>query len=397
MNVSKTPVLNFSVQYALPATPAEWWTVLTEGEWQHPAYGKMKFTRQRLQRFVDNFHANAYGTDIPLDVNHMWSAEGAPGWLTDMRVAEVEGKAHLQVRAELNDLGDKLITNDRVRYISASFCDEWTSPEGNKVRDLMVGVALTERPYFKHLGKIVATEFGASGPSHTQVALSESDPNEPMLFFEVTEMSGQTNPNQQPTPQQQQTTPPANGEEQVSLADLQARIATLETQNQTLTEQNRQATEGLLSTRHELQLTALTTQLTATNFGSEGNPYRLAEAHCRELAEIAMMLSEAAPVDAEGKPVMLADNKPLPAPRERLLAFAKSLASGLVPGGVKGFAAQEQQQVGGGDQATAIAELNTKIDAKIAAAKDAGRTLDYVAALSEVAKENPQLVEAARG
>ena len=357
--------------------------MLTEGEWQHPVYSKLKFTKQRLQRFVDNFNSRAYGQDLPLDVNHMPSDQGAPGWITEMRLAEVSGKWHLQVKPELNSYGDLLVSDNRVRYVSASFRDYWTSPEGQKVRDLMVAVALTERPYFKHLGGI---------NKHVEQATGD-DPQVMLLIEEAGTMGANADQGKQGT--DQATPPPANGDNQVSLAELQQRLATVEAQNKTLAEQNQQATAGLLQAQHDRQLSELKGMLAVTNFGSEANSYKLAETHCKFWAEKAMRFSDAAPVDAEGKPVMLAENKPAPSEREEFLTGLRTLASGLVPQGVKGFASADQP--GGGDQTTAMQQLNDKVSEKQAAAKAAGQELDYVTALTEVAKENPGLVEAARG
>lgn len=393
--MNEATALNFTAQYALPATATEWWTVLTEGEWHHPVYGKMRFSKQRLQRFVDNFKAHAYGQDLPLDVNHMSSDQGAPGWITDLRVTEVEGKSHLQIRPELNSYGDMLISDNRVRYVSASFCEEWTSPEGRKVRDLLVAVALTERPFFKHLGGI---------HKHAEQATGD-DPQVMFLIEEAGTMGAnadQGKQGNQQTPAAPPPAAPAAGNDPVTLAELQRQLAEQQTQFAALQQQytglqtqNQQLTQGLLQERHGRELSELTAQLAGTNLGSETNPYRLAEVHANRWAGHAMTFSDTAPVDAENKPVMLSDGKPAPSPRAAFLADLKALASGLVPGGVKGMASPEAPD-GGSDGATAAAKLNEKIAAKQAAAKAAGVELDYTAALIEVAREDAALVEAAR-
>lgn len=170
---------------------------------QHPDYGPVTITRERNERFVQNFKAGVYQTELPIDAEHDLKGGGAFGFVTDMRL-NADGSADAQVR--WSDRGTAALQGDRFICISPEWFDEWTDKvSGETYRDVAIGGALTNRPFFKpgtlrplaaseHL---IATVFGPAREQEARMTTeidtaggrglsprSISTPNEPRSFEE---------------------------------------------------------------------------------------------------------------------------------------------------------------------------------------------------------------------
>lgn len=163
-------------EYAAGTVP-EWVPLLPKpGTYTHPSYGKVKLTKDRIGRFIQNLKERIYQEHIPVDAEHQLKTSGALGWITEVR-ENADGGA--DARVDWNDRGRSLMSDDRYRYVSPEWWDEWNAPDTNKkYRDVLIGLALTTRPFFKDgsLRSLVANEAGlhiaaaeASGPDGTPV------------------------------------------------------------------------------------------------------------------------------------------------------------------------------------------------------------------------------------
>jgi len=143
------------------AEPQEWIPYLPlPGTFKHPQYGNVAFSKERNERFVDNFKKSVYQSRIPLDAEHQTKLSGAVGWITDMRVND-NGSA--DARVEWTDRGTALLTKNRFRYVSPEFYAKWQDPATEIIHeDIAIGGALTTRPFVKesHLRPLVASEMG---------------------------------------------------------------------------------------------------------------------------------------------------------------------------------------------------------------------------------------------
>lgn len=126
----------------------DWLPVLPKpGTYKHPVYGEIKITRGRNERFVDNFNSGVYQERIPIDGEHLTKESGALGWITQLRLNE-DGSA--DARAEWNDRGRTMLSEDRFAYVSPEWFDKWTDPvDGTVHKDVLIGAALVTRPFFK--------------------------------------------------------------------------------------------------------------------------------------------------------------------------------------------------------------------------------------------------------
>ncbi len=130
------------------------------GVYEHHRWGNIVISRERNQRFVENFKAKVYQDRLPLDAEHETKLSGAMGWITDMRL-NPDGSADAFV--EWTDRGRFMLREDRFRYVSPEWYDDWADPAtGKAFKDVCIGGALTTRPFFKDksLRPLVANEQG---------------------------------------------------------------------------------------------------------------------------------------------------------------------------------------------------------------------------------------------
>lgn len=133
--------------FAAVKEPPEWIPYMPiPGQYQHPVYGNVDFSRERLARFVSQFKAGVYQEHIPLDAEHQTKTSGAMGWIEDLR-QNADGS--VDARIKWNDRGRALLADDRYRYVSADYFDEWPDPSGTVHKDVICGGALCTKPYFK--------------------------------------------------------------------------------------------------------------------------------------------------------------------------------------------------------------------------------------------------------
>jgi hypothetical protein len=133
--------------------------LLKMGEWNHPMYGPIKVTSDVFDEFIKNFkkdlraHSSIIG--LPVDEEHH-SAGGAVGWIKKLINKGSEG---LFATVEWNSKGRQMIKDAVYRFFSPEFYFQYEDPESRKVyNNVLVGGALTNRPYFKGLNPVVLSE-----------------------------------------------------------------------------------------------------------------------------------------------------------------------------------------------------------------------------------------------
>ena len=154
------------------------------GKYEHPSYGTIDMTDERLDRFVDNFKRVVYQDRIPIDLEHDTKLSGAAGWITDL-VKNSDGS--VDARVEWTDMGRTALERDRYLYVSPEWYSQWASPiDGVKHDDVLIGAALTTRPFFKPpaLRSLAATEERVEMPEKKEMQVEQS-PVVPTSFAEL--------------------------------------------------------------------------------------------------------------------------------------------------------------------------------------------------------------------
>jgi len=128
--------------------------ILQEGDWDHPSYGMMKITDSDLQDFVENFNAKIR-KDLPINIEHN-NTDGAVGWF---RKLVIKGNS-LWAKVEWTVKGRQLLKEKVFKYFSPEFYSTYEDPESRKIyKNVLVGGAITNTPYFKGLQAIVFSEI----------------------------------------------------------------------------------------------------------------------------------------------------------------------------------------------------------------------------------------------
>lgn len=131
--------------------------VVPTGKWDHPAYGEMEITTADIAEFVRNFK-DKVRRDLPITAGHDNGMNGgelpAVGWFTELEDRGVNG---LWAYVEWLEEGKKLLQERAFKYFSPEFYEKYADPETGETRhNVLVGGALTNKPYFKELAPVVA-------------------------------------------------------------------------------------------------------------------------------------------------------------------------------------------------------------------------------------------------
>jgi hypothetical protein len=148
-----------------------WITAMRVGEYQHPIYGLIKLTPERIKRFADNVKLNVRGIDLDIDYDHKLDptkGREAAGWVKD---AKVEGD-QLKLLVDWTQTALGKIKEKAYRYFSPEFKDSWTDAAGQKHQDVLFGGGITNRPFLKDLLPLNLSELTFA---------DEPDQEEPML------------------------------------------------------------------------------------------------------------------------------------------------------------------------------------------------------------------------
>jgi len=132
--------------------------VLPVGKWNHPAYGPITIDRNDIAEFKDNFE-NGLRKGIPITEGHDNGFSGelpAIGWFTELIDRGANG---LYATIEWTEKGKTLLSEKAFKYFSPEFYSEYEDPETRQIyENVLVGGALTNKPYFKELEAVVLSE-----------------------------------------------------------------------------------------------------------------------------------------------------------------------------------------------------------------------------------------------
>ena len=130
--------------------------VLPLGKWDHPSYGEMEITPATVDEFVRNFDARVR-LDIPITEGHEVADEKpAVGWFKKLHNRGAEG---LFAEVDWNARGLEALNNEEYKYFSPEFHFAYNDPETRQdYQNVLVGGALTNKPYFKVLRPVMFSE-----------------------------------------------------------------------------------------------------------------------------------------------------------------------------------------------------------------------------------------------
>ncbi len=126
------------------------------GEWQHPKYGALRITPKTLHDIKNNYEKNVRGVELAIDTEHK-PEEGSNAWVK--RLAIRDSGQTLWAEVNWTDLGKRNVGGGIYRYTSAEFVPEYKDTEtGKTFNNVMMGAALTNRPFIKHMAPVALSE-----------------------------------------------------------------------------------------------------------------------------------------------------------------------------------------------------------------------------------------------
>jgi phage I-like protein len=146
------------VEFSEGTKPRSWIQAMRVGEYQHPTYGKISFTPDRIKAFADSVRNKVRGIDLDIDYDHKTDpahGNAAAGWVQD---AKVEDNA-LWLLVEWTKSAAEKIKDGAYRYFSPEFQDEWTRGDGASFKDVLFGGGITNRPFLKDLLPVNLSEL----------------------------------------------------------------------------------------------------------------------------------------------------------------------------------------------------------------------------------------------
>lgn len=156
-----------------------WIMLFPEGEYEHPQYGELHFTAQRLSEIKRLFDERVRHIDIALDANH--DQNQATGWLErlDLRPATASGPATgapagLWGLVRWTPYGERLLKDQLYRYFSPEF-GPWTDPaSGKRYDNVLIGGGLTNRPFLKEMPAVQLSGDGAQISQRSWASVNKS-------------------------------------------------------------------------------------------------------------------------------------------------------------------------------------------------------------------------------
>jgi hypothetical protein len=134
---------------AADGTKTSWIQAMPLGKYDHPFFGPIEFTPERLQRFADSVANQVRDTELDIDYDHKMNTGEAAGWV---KKAEVRANDGLYIFVEWTKTAAEKIKEKAYKYFSPEFADEWRHPKtGATYKDVLFGGGITNRPFLKDI------------------------------------------------------------------------------------------------------------------------------------------------------------------------------------------------------------------------------------------------------
>jgi len=144
MKVGFTDVVTFT----------EWVRILPKGVFKRNGQ-TIRLDDEFLRRIKENFDKGVLGRDVPVNFEHQYTALGAAGWVKALEIRD-DG---LYAQIEWTDVGKEALEKQRFKYVSVELGGAVDPITGKDLGlDVLTGIALTNRPFFKGLTAIAAAD-----------------------------------------------------------------------------------------------------------------------------------------------------------------------------------------------------------------------------------------------
>lgn len=367
------------------------------GQWDHDLYGPIMINNADIREFAQNFNAGIR-KGVFITAGHEGYEElPANGWVTSVEVRD-DG---LWGNVEWNKLGKETLSDKQYKYFSPEFYRDYEDPQTHQIyRNVLTGGALTKSPYFKELEAVVFSD------KKLQKQFSTNN-NDTMNLKDLLAKDKATLTAEEKAFIKSNAAELTDAEK-VSHADVIAEEVKTETEEEKTAREaeakkigdeneakglNRDGSAKTVDEAAKLSekvfITAGELAILRQKADAGAEAFKELEKNKLEVAVGAMIFSE---TNKTGK-FLPKDQGTLKSFMETLNPAQRASFAGLIAH----LPASDKFKEVGSDSAvldgTALAEVNSKVDAKIAASEKAGKPMKYSDALKEVMSENEGLEE----
>jgi len=362
-------------------TRTTWIQALPLGTYDHPVYGTIEATPEKVQTMAMNVNNGVRETELDIDYDHKAQDGKAAGWIKQAQARD----NGLWVLVEWTKKAYKAIKDKEYRYFSPEMVDEWQHPKTKAVhKHVLFGGGITNRPFLKdilplNMSELFAEQHPQEGTSMDPKLLRKllglpEDATEDQVTEAVSKLPDDAVIGAPPVPAEPQTPTPGDG---------------IETDHQVVA-----AAEGLpqevirLKESDNPDVKALATAFEGLFVQNQTLSTAL---QLSETARTVQKLTE--PVDGKALPAGTVTklNEVLLAPSQKGIV---ELMEGLVKTGFvntkETITDDARQREGNTD---AIKQFTDKVDEKL----KNDENLQYADAVTAVAKEDPKLFAEYRG
>jgi hypothetical protein len=151
---------NFLFVAKLDETKLDGWVqLLPLGTFTHPVVGEVVIDEKRIDRMIKNFKDDVRGIQLDIDYAHKndpTKGQKAAGWIKDLKASN-----GLWALPDFTTTALKEIKDGEWKYMSVEFAPEWCTNDAEKkcYEDVLMGAALTNRPFMKKMAPINLDEF----------------------------------------------------------------------------------------------------------------------------------------------------------------------------------------------------------------------------------------------
>lgn len=146
--------------------------VLPVGKWNTLPYGPFEVTLGHVQEMIRNFERGTRKA-VPIDVDH--DGGKAAGWIEQLIDKGTDG---LYAMVRWTTYGQELLQNEIYKLFSPEFSLSYVDPEYSTDHGaVFIAGSLTNRPLFKELKSITASEEGVSNQSGVVLILGQDNMN----------------------------------------------------------------------------------------------------------------------------------------------------------------------------------------------------------------------------
>ena len=132
--------------------------IIPTGSWKHDEYGKIEIDEKDIEKFKQHYEEEVRN-DVPITAGHAKPGEEKPavGWFKELINKGSDG---LWGVVKWTEKGKELLKDEAFKYFSPEFHDKYEDPETHETyENVLVGGALTNKPYFKGLQGVALSEL----------------------------------------------------------------------------------------------------------------------------------------------------------------------------------------------------------------------------------------------